>query len=84
MKDFSRLQVVKYTVVCESGSISEMVQDRHVVLSIHAISNDLEWHLRLTLKVIRQLQRLFMCNSTNISATFRTVSTDTARRAVPR
>ena len=30
------------------------------------------------------IARLFRCNSTNIYATFRTVSTDSARRAVPR
>ena len=44
--------------------------------SIHAIFNTLEGH--------SPAARLFKCNSTNICATFRTVSTDTARRAVPR
>ena len=38
--------------------------------------NDLECH--------SPFAELIKCNSTNICATFRTVSTDTARRAVPR
>jgi len=38
--------------------------------------NDLESH--------SPVAGLFKCNYTNIFATFRTVSTDTTRRAVPR
>ena len=70
----------------ESGSVSEMVQDRNAVhtsrkchvtypfLPFPLTLNDLEGH--------SPIARFFKYSSTNICATFRTVSTDTTRRTV--
>ena len=90
MKDFSRLdalQAVTYTVkVVVSKNWREIDtlllhtnRKHHVAYLFVPFSvtlDDLESHLRDA--------RLIKCNSTNICATFSTVFTDTARRAVPR
>ena len=72
----------------KSGSVEEMVQDRHVVTYTSLVGSivayrfvpfpldDLEGH--------SPVAGLTKCNSMNICVTFCTVSTDMARHAVPR
>ena len=86
MKDFSRLcslQAVGYTVKvvvskkrCNTDTLLLHTTNRKYHMAYRFVPS------LMTLKVIRLLQ--YKCNSTNICATFLTVSTDTARRAVPR
>jgi len=88
MTDFSRLKTVTYTVNvavyqkwCKIDTLLLHTTNRkcHVAYRFRAISNDLEWP-----KGHSPIAKLLKCNSANICATFRRVSNDTARRAVPR
>ena len=69
-------------VHCRSGSISDMLQDRHGTnrkcrVACRFVPSP------VTLKVIRsKVIRLFKCCSTNIRATFCKISTDCSRRTV--
>jgi len=88
----SKLRLFKVTgshVHCKSDSISDMVQDSHVLLlgtnlkcymaypflPFPVTLNDPEGH--------SPVAALFKCNSKKISATLRTVSSHIARPAVP-
>ena len=90
MKDYSRLRSPKGSHLhrkCGCRPIKEIVQDRHVVIGrIYGFDlchrfvpspvtlDDLEGH--------SPVAGLIKCNSVNICATFRMVSTDTARCVV--
>jgi len=87
IKDFRVLQAVTYTVTvvvsnkwCEIDTLLLHTTNRKYHMTYRFVPfpmtlNDLEGH--------SPIAGLFKCNSTNIRATFRIVSTDTARRAVP-
>ena len=88
MKDFSRLGHLAGSHVHRK----DIVQDRHVVTTrdvsnwkYHMVYRFVPFLVTLNdLKGHSSVAGLIKCNSTNICATFRTVSTGTARRAVPR
>ena len=85
MEDFPSFCAVTYTAKvsqkwCKIDMLSLHTANRKYHIAYRFLSfpftlNDLEGHLPVA--------RLLKCNSINICATFRTVSTDTTRRAVP-
>jgi len=67
--------------------MKEMAHDSHIVTTHHKYVAYLFMPFPMILDDIQGHSPnagLITCNSTNICATFSTVSTDTARRAVPR
>ena len=88
-KDFSRLQAVTYTVKvvvaqnwCKIYTSLLDTINRKCRMAYRFLTFPTTLKFWMILKLIRLLQGLKKCNSTNIYAALRTVSTDAARRAV--